>query len=164
MTQVSDAVSSTALLDTGSIPIPTNMAPMAPTQQVKRRATNQGAAVKEALAAEDTFRSAQDVYATLRANGEKIGLSTVYRHLQIFVDDGLADVIHKPDGESTYRLCGDASTTHHHHLVCRSCGKAVEIEGPAVETWADKVAAQNGFTDVNHTVEIFGLCAACAAS
>jgi Fur family ferric uptake transcriptional regulator len=73
-------------------------------------------------------------------------------------------VIHKPDGESTYRLCGDASTTHHHHLVCRSCGKAVEIEGPAVETWADKVAAQNGFTDVNHTVEIFGLCATCAAS
>lgn len=56
---------------------PTTICPMATTHPAKRRATNQGAAVKEALAAEDTFRSAQDVYATLRASGEKIGRAHV---------------------------------------------------------------------------------------
>ena len=60
---------------------------------------------------------------------------------------------------STVRLCG---LSHHHHLVCRGCGKTVEVAGPAVESWADKVAAEHGFTDVGHTLEIFGSCAECA--
>ncbi|MGC1208829.1 MAG: transcriptional repressor, partial [Ornithinimicrobium sp.] len=47
---------------------------------------------------------------------------------------------------------------HHHHLVCRVCGRTVEIEGPAVETWAERVAAEHAFVDVAHTLEIFGTC------
>ena len=47
--------------------------------------------------------------------------------------------------------------------MCRQCGKAVEIAGPAVETWAQRVAAEHGFTDLSHTVEIFGLCRDCSA-
>ena len=43
--------------------------------------------------------------------------------------------------------------------VCRECGRTVEIEGPAVESWADTVAAQHGFRDVSHTLEVFGTCA-----
>jgi Fur family ferric uptake transcriptional regulator len=128
-----------------------------------RRATHQGAAVKDALVAQDGFRSAQDVYAVLRAEGHKIGLSTVYRHLQAFTERGLADAIHNPDGETTYRYCGDtAAGRHHHHLVCRSCGRAEEVEGRAVERWADQTADRYGYTDVDHTVEIFGTCRDCA--
>jgi Fur family ferric uptake transcriptional regulator len=66
-----------------------------------------------------------------------------------------------PTGEQLYRRCG---REHHHHLVCRGCGTTVEVEGPAVERWADKLAADHGFTDVSHTVEIFGTCPRCAAS
>jgi Fur family ferric uptake transcriptional regulator len=55
-----------------------------------------------------------------------------------------------------YRRC--TSGAHHHHLVCRECGRTVEVEGPAVERWADAVAAQHGFRDVSHTLEIFGTC------
>jgi len=47
--------------------------------------------------------------------------------------------------------------------VCRTCGKTVEVDGPAVESWADKVSHEHGFTDVSHTLEIFGLCADCTA-
>ena len=50
----------------------------------------------------------------------------------------------------------------HHHLVCRACGRTVEVEGPAVEKWADRIAAENGFVEVSHTVEIFGTCQDCA--
>lgn len=127
------------------------------------RSTTQGGAVKAALGRAAGFRSAQDVYAVLRTDGQSVGLSTVYRHLQSMAEAGLADVIHNPDGETTYRLCG-ASTpaqNHHHHLVCRRCGHAEEVAGVAVERWADKVAQEYGFTDVNHTVEVFGICARC---
>ncbi len=120
------------------------------------RQTRQGAAVDAALAQADGFRSAQELYALLRAAGDGIGLTTVYRHLQLLADTGVVDVVHNRDGEATFRLCG--SSPHHHHLVCRDCGRSVEVSGPEVEAWADAVARQSGYTAVSHTVEVFGLC------
>ena len=82
-----------------------------------------------------------------------VGLATVYRALQALADAGEVDVLRTDEGEAVYRRC---SAGHHHHLVCRECGRTVEVEGPAVERWADTVAAEHGFSDVAHTVEIFG--------
>jgi Fur family ferric uptake transcriptional regulator len=130
-----------------------------------RRSTAQGSAVREALLADEGFRSAQEIYAVLRGEGQRIGLSTVYRHLQAFTEQGLADAIHNADGETTYRYCGDtAAGRHHHHLVCRSCGRAEEVEGRAVERWAEVTAGRFGYVDVDHTVEIFGTCRECATT
>ena len=119
--------------------------------------TRQRVAVREELARESAFRSAQDVHARLRAAGTRIGLTTVYRALQSMADTGEVDVLRQPDGESVYRRC--STPRHHHHLVCRKCGRTVEVDGPAVERWADKVAAEHGFSEVEHTVEVFGTCA-----
>ena len=71
------------------------------------------------------------------------------------VDEDALDSLRTDDGEIVYRRC---STGHHHHLVCRDCGRTVEVEGPAVERWADKVSAEHGFSDVSHTLELFGRC------
>ena len=128
-----------------------------------QRATSQGAAVREELIAQDGFRSAQEIYAALRSTGHKVGLSTVYRHLQALSDQGVADVIHTSDGETTYRFCGDKGS-HHHHLVCRGCGRAEEVAGRAVERWAEEIAAEHGYVDVDHTIEVFGICRDCAAA
>ena len=125
------------------------------------RATKQAAAVLQALAARSEFASAQDLHADLRSRGDGVGLTTVYRHLQSLVDAGAADVLRTPEGESVYRLCG--SGEHHHHLVCRGCGRTVEIEGREVERWTRRVAEAAGFVDVDHTIEVFGTCAACAS-
>ena len=122
------------------------------------RNTRQRAAVVAVFDALDGFHSAQEVHARMRAAGDSIGLSTVYRAVQALVDDGELDSIRTDNGEAIYRRC---STTHHHHLVCRSCGRTVEVEGPTVERWADRVAGEHGFVDVKHTLEIFGTCAAC---
>jgi Fur family ferric uptake transcriptional regulator len=130
----------------------------------RHRSTRQGGAVRDALSAAGGFRSAQDVYATLRANGDAVGLSTVYRHLQTLVDEGLVDVIHTPEGETTYRYCGDPGPGHHHHLVCRECGRTEAVEGRAVERWAGEVAERYGYSDVDHTVELFGRCRQCSRS
>jgi Fur family ferric uptake transcriptional regulator len=122
--------------------------------------TRQRVAVREELARDDAFRSAQDVHARLRATGTRIGLTTVYRALQAMAESGEVDVMRQPDGESVYRRC--SSDRHHHHLVCRSCGTTVEVDGPAVERWAEKVAAEHGFSAVEHTVEVFGTCTRCS--
>jgi Fur family transcriptional regulator, ferric uptake regulator len=122
----------------------------------KVRGTRQASAVAAALSTLPGFRSAQEIHAELRRQGETVGLTTVYRHLQVLSEQGVIDSIRDPSGEALYRQCG--STGHHHHLTCRVCGRSVEVEGRVVEQWAEKVAAEAGFTSVNHTVELFGLC------
>jgi Fur family ferric uptake transcriptional regulator len=112
--------------------------------------------VRRALGSAERFRSAQDIYAGLRASGSKIGLTTVYRALQTLSESGEVDVLRTDDGEAIYRAC--RTEEHHHHLVCRVCGRTVEIEGPAVEKWAEAIGAEHGFRDVTHTVEVFGTC------
>ena len=104
------------------------------------------------------FASAQEVFQLMRKQGKSTGLATVYRALQKAATENSVDVIRKDDGEALYRLC---ATGHHHHLVCTGCGKTVEVEGSAVEKWANTVAKNNGFRKVSHVVELFGLCAKC---
>ena len=124
------------------------------------RSTRQRAAVTALLEETNDFQSAQQLHDRLKHRGDSVGLTTVYRTLQSLADAGAVDVVRTDDGEAVYRRCSSGS--HHHHLVCRGCGRTVEVEGPAVESWADRIAAEHGFTDVAHTLEIFGTCAQCA--
>lgn len=126
-----------------------------------RRPTRQQSAVADLLGRSDDFLSAQAVHARLREAGEPVGLATVYRTLQSMAEAGSVDVLRTDDGEAVYRCC---STHHHHHLVCRSCGRTVEVEGPTVERWTEHIASEHGFSDVTHSLEIYGTCAACAAA
>jgi Fur family transcriptional regulator, ferric uptake regulator len=125
------------------------------------RGTRQAEALSAALDGLPGFCSAQQIHAELRRRGENIGLTTVYRHLQVLSEDGRVDAIRDAGGEILYRRC--RTDTHHHHLTCRNCGRSVEVEDKAVERWAEEVAAEAGFTDVGHTVEMFGLCPECSA-
>jgi Fur family ferric uptake transcriptional regulator len=128
--------------------------------EVRTRATKQRAAITDLLDSLDEFKSAQELHDELRQRGENIGLTTVYRTLQAMSGADQIDTLRTDTGEAVYRRC---STHHHHHLVCRGCGATVEVEGPEVEAWATETAAQHGFTDVSHTVEVFGTCQACGA-
>ena len=85
----------------------------------------------------DDFTSAQDLHARLRGAGQTVGLATVYRTLQAMADAGRSTCCAPTTARPSTGRC---STGHHHHLVCRACGRTVEVEGPAVEHWADKVA------------------------
>lgn len=131
------------------------------TASVGVRSTKQRSAISALLDDTDEFRSAQELHDELRKRGGGIGLTTVYRTLQTMADSGSVDVLRIDTGESVYRRC---SSGHHHHLVCRTCGHTVEVEGPAVEKWSQAIAEENGFTEVSHTLEIFGTCRTCAAA
>lgn len=122
------------------------------------RSTRQRAAISALLETLEEFRSAQELHDELRARGENIGLTTVYRTLQAMAAAGVVDTLRADTGESVYRRC---SEQHHHHLVCRGCGSTVEVGAREVEAWAARVAAENGFADISHTIEIFGVCSTC---
>lgn len=122
------------------------------------RQTRQRTAVRDALESLTEFKSAQQLHELLRLRGDAVGLATVYRCLQSLAEAGEVDAITGADGETRYRRC---SAEHHHHLVCRSCGRTVEVQTEALEAWTVRVAGEHGFRDARHSLEIFGLCADC---
>jgi Fur family ferric uptake transcriptional regulator len=126
-------------------------------QGIKRN-TWQKTAVKDALSDSTGFCSAQRLHSLLKSKGPAISLATVYRSLNDLVSVGEADSLQSSDGEMLYRACGDS---HHHHLICRKCGKTVEIEARKLESWADQVAKDHGFSNSSHVIDIFGDCSSC---
>lgn len=126
-----------------------------------RRATSQRAALVSVLEGTDEFATAGELHETLRSSGVRVGLATVYRSLADLVAAGDIDSLRGPNGEVLYRRCGDVQ--HHHHLICRSCGRTEEVTSPAVERWAAAVAKKYEFSDLDHEIELFGICADCAA-
>lgn len=130
------------------------------TPSTPQRRTRQRAAVAEVLAGHPGFRTAQELHDLLVERGESVGLATVYRTLQSLADAGEADVVRTPDGTNAYSACGQARH-HHHHLICRSCGRKVEVEIAEFEDFVDGLAVRHGFTAVDHDVEFFGLCDRC---
>ena len=119
------------------------------------RATRQRAAVADILARTDEFRSAQQIHSALEAEGTKVGLATVYRNLQTLAESGAVDQVRSAEGEVLYRACEEQE--HHHHIVCRRCGYTVEVSGGELEEWIQRVSARQGFTQMEHTAEFFGL-------
>ena len=107
------------------------------------------------------FRTAQELHEGLRSSGSTVGLTTVYRNLQMLAEEGTIDAIVGPRGESMFRRC--ATSTHHHHLICTNCRRSVEVDSADLETWATETARAHGFTVVDHMAELFGLCNRCSA-
>lgn len=130
---------------------------------IGQRQTRQRTAIGELLDSVDDFRSAQQIHTLLADRGAEIGLATVYRTLGAMATAGEVDTLRTATGESLFRRCARPST-HHHHLVCRVCGRTVEVQGPNLESLVRAIAAEHGFTEVEHTLEFFGTCESCAAA
>jgi Fur family ferric uptake transcriptional regulator len=126
------------------------------------RMTRQTRAVAGLLAETGEFSSAQDLHARLKETGEKVGLATIYSQLRTLAESGEIDSVRGDSGEILYRRCDLVS--HHHHLVCRRCGHAVELDAPEVESWARRVGGRYGFRHLDHVLEITGICDRCSES
>jgi Fur family ferric uptake transcriptional regulator len=130
----------------------------------RTRETPRKRALLEVLESADGFLSAADLHGRLRVHlatqGLRVGITTVYNQLRRLAESGAVDTLHGDDGETLYWL--PRRDAHHHYLVCRSCGRALEIVADPVEEWAQALGATVGFRDVTHTFELFGLCERCA--
>ncbi|WP_329259259.1 transcriptional repressor [Streptomyces sp. NBC_01478] len=126
------------------------------------RRTAQRASVVRALIDRGGFVGARALHGELRMQGARVGLNTVYRTLAALVDAGRADVVRDRGGERLFRH--RPFPGHQHYLLCRACGLSIPVDSEAVESWAGRVADTSGFAEVEHTVELSGLCPRCRAS
>lgn len=125
------------------------------------RMTRQRSAINELLRETNEFLSAQQIHDLLAERGERVGLATVYRNLQAMTDQGWVDVVRQENSDvQLFRYCEHDG--HHHHLLCRSCGKTVEITVDDLEEITQAVAKRHSFTQVSHDLEIYGLCENCS--
>ena len=123
------------------------------------RPTRQRLEVLEELSREPDDVTAQALWRRLRERGDSgVGLATVYRTLALLNEKGVIDSLSHHGTEHCYRLCAD---THHHHLLCSSCHRVIEVDECGLGGWLDEVSARHGFVATDHRVEIVGLCAAC---
>lgn len=127
----------------------------------KRRNSARRTRILEHLQDVDRFLSSQEIHKQLKSQGQSLGLATVYRQLEILVEEGQLDSIVSPKGEKLFRHCG-VDEDHHHHIICRKCGLTKQIEISEVEEMAELAGRKYKFSDVTHSLEIFGLCEKCS--
>lgn len=123
------------------------------------RRTRQRLAVLDALGGCRDFVSAQELHARLLALGVRVGLSTVYRTLNELERSGRVDVVRDEGGGRLYRP--RRAPGHGHYLVCRCCLRSRAVDAEVVERWAERLAVKSGFSNVEHTLELTGVCARC---
>ena len=103
-------------------------------------------------------QSAEDIYRALLADGEEIGLATVYRVLTQFEAAGLVERHHFESGQAVFELNVQG---HHDHIVCVSCGKVEEFYDEMIENRQREVAAAKGYEVTDHSLTLYGKCPSC---
>ena len=106
--------------------------------------------------------TAEEIYDEVKLTCPEIGLATVYRTILLLEEIG---VIYKLDlnaGCSRYELAHEHETHRHHHLVCNSCGRVLEVHGDLLEELEKDIEKKYGFKISDHMVKFFGICKECS--
>jgi len=122
------------------------------------RVTRQRAMILDAVCAGSGHTSLGEVYARVRKADLSIDRSTVYRALHLFVEVGLVLAADTGAGETVFEI---VKPLPHHHLVCRACGREVEIGEEALRAMIDHVRLSHGFRVTTDHLVLFGRCADC---
>ena len=99
-----------------------------------------------------------EIYHTLLKKKRKIGLTSIYRSLDLFESLGIVFKITNGSG-AKYKIC--ELENHHHHIICKTCGNVVELNFCDISDWSKKVAESTGYQVVDHQLNFFGFCKAC---
>jgi Fe2+ or Zn2+ uptake regulation protein len=120
--------------------------------------TRQRKAVVEVVTHAHTRLSAADVFAKAQRACPDLGLTTVYRTLEILEELGAIRRVHLDDGCEGF---APASAEHGHHLICSRCQETIEFEDCNLSALLRRVSEQTGFTIQQHWLELVGLCPKC---
>ncbi len=102
--------------------------------------------------------SPQEIYRYLLKKEQKIGLTSIYRSLDLFESLGIAFKI-ALGPQVKYKLC--ESGDHHHHIVCKTCGHVVELKFCDLPRWSKKVMESTGYEVTDHQLNFYGICGLC---
>jgi Fur family transcriptional regulator, ferric uptake regulator len=117
--------------------------------------------VVELLARQSCCLSAQEIFDRLRAARRPVGIASVYRTLDTLAELRLVKRVEAGDGVARFERA-DPGGEHHHHLVCRDCGKVEAFSDPSLERAIGRVAGGLGYDVDEHEVVLTGACADCA--
>jgi len=124
-----------------------------------RRMTPQRAAILKCLRESFTHPTAEEIYEEVQKRIPRISLGTVYRNLQVLVEEGYAKRI--PTAQGSQRF--DRNVSAHHHVVCLECGTIEDFEAEPDEALREHVGKRTGFQVTSHRTEFTGICPACGA-
>ncbi|HBR21240.1 MAG TPA: ferric uptake regulation protein [Nitrospiraceae bacterium] len=112
--------------------------------------------------------SAEEIYLEVHKVYPAIGLTTVYRTLELLVQAGLIFKFDFGDGRARYELSeGPKSIGHHHHLVCIGCGRIIDYtdfideEIELLRKTKKGLSKKYNFKITNHLIQFHGLCGKC---
>jgi Fur family ferric uptake transcriptional regulator len=126
--------------------------------QAGYRITRPRRAVIRALLEDEGYASPAEVRERARSYYPTIGLVTVYRTLDLLSELGFVRRIHTEEGCHSYAA---ANHGHHHHLICRHCGEAVEFQGCDLSPFLARISQQTGYSIEDHLLELVGICSNC---
>jgi Fur family ferric uptake transcriptional regulator len=115
-----------------------------------------------ALDGQTCCRTAQEIHAEIRAGGRDVGIASVYRALELLSELRLVQRLDFGDGLTRFEPI-EASGEHHHHLVCRVCGRVSPFADPGLEALLETVARRQSYAVVDHDVVFRGVCPVCRA-
>jgi Fur family ferric uptake transcriptional regulator len=125
-------------------------------------------AILDVLLRTEGHLSAEDVYVEVRKGYPQIGLTTVYRTLELLARMGIVFKFDFGDGRSRYELSeGPEGFRHHHHLVCTGCGRIIDYteyidsEKDLIDKTESGLSKKYGFKINNHLIRFYGLCDSC---
>ena len=124
------------------------------------RLTDARRAVTALIASREGHFTAADLVAEARARRLGIGRATIFRTLDVLAELHAVERLDLPNGEHAYVVC---EPTHHHHVVCSSCGRTTDIDDSGLRTVVRDIARRTGYRIDDHRLELFGLCADCRA-
>ena len=114
--------------------------------------------IYQELSNASTPLSPLEIYQNLLKKKKKIGLTSIYRSLELF--ESLGFVFKIINGSNVkYKLC--ELENHHHHIVCKACGNVVELNFCDISDWSKKVSESTGFQVVDHQLNFYGFCKSC---
>lgn len=122
------------------------------------RLTWQRRAVYEALSSSEGPITAEELYHAAIRKGLGVGLTTVYRTLEIFKELEIASEVHLHENFRFYEMNkGDC----HHHLVCVSCGEIEKLHKCMIDEIRDSLKDESDFLITSHCLSLFGYCGPC---
>ena len=121
--------------------------------------TPQRTAVLEEIIKDKGHRESEEIYLALKKSGQHVSRATIYRTMDILVNNGFARKMNLGDGRARYE--SKVNSPHHDHLVCMDCGLIVEFMDQKIEDLQDKIAIQYNFQLKQHIHQLFGLCKKC---
>ncbi len=99
-----------------------------------------------------------EIFESLRKRKRRVGLTSVYRSLDLFESLGIVFRIER-GSNLKYKLC--ELENHHHHIVCQRCGEVAEFDFCEISDWSRKVKESTGYEVTGHEFNFYGLCRAC---